>query len=91
MRLTIRPAMDPEREIDLTHAVVAAIAQQIHVHCGGNEVLNWLEAERFLARVVSPPPAPRSAKRGTVGRISIPRGRRQASDSERVTGPIPYL
>jgi hypothetical protein len=46
--------MAPDREIDVTQALTAAVAHQLHAQCGGNDVLNWLEAERFLARILRP-------------------------------------
>ena len=88
MRLTIRPSMAPDREIDVTQALIAAVAHQLHAQCGGNDVLNWLEAERFLARILRPV---RGRARGEGGRRSSPRQRARAIDPERVTGPIPYL
>ena len=41
--------MKPDRELDLTRALTAAVAHELWRHCGGNEVVNWLEAERFVA------------------------------------------
>lgn len=52
MKVTITPVAEPEREIDVTNRLVAAIAEEIWRMCGGNEALNWLEAERHLARIV---------------------------------------
>lgn len=52
-RITIRPILDPAIEIDLTHRLVAAIAEEIWRVCGGNDELNWLEAEQHLATIAS--------------------------------------
>ena len=46
MRITITPVAEPETEIDVTQRLVAAIAEEIWRACGGNDALNWLEAER---------------------------------------------
>lgn len=53
MRIAIRPVADPQREIDLTNRLVSAIAEELWRLYGGNEHLNWLEAERHLERIVS--------------------------------------
>jgi hypothetical protein len=44
--------MDPRREIDVTQHLVAAIAEEIWRACGGNDDLNWLEAEALLQQIV---------------------------------------
>jgi hypothetical protein len=48
MRLVIRPAAVPAAAIDVTNAVVAAIARELSRFHGGNETLNWLEAEQIV-------------------------------------------
>jgi hypothetical protein len=48
MRLVIRPAAAPAAAIDVTHAVVAAIARELSRFHGGNDTLNWLEAEQIV-------------------------------------------
>ncbi len=62
MRITIRPSLDPRREIDITTRLVAAIADELAKQYGGNDALNWLEAEQHLARIIGQPrpvgPAP---------------------------------
>jgi hypothetical protein len=76
MRIVIRPSASPERELDVTGAIVAAVAHELWKHGGGNEVLNWVEAERHVARLIpgaSGIPAGRQAglaesKRGGRGR-----------------------
>lgn len=52
MRIVVRPVADPQREIDLTHSLVSAIAEELWRMHGGNQQLNWLEAERHLQRIV---------------------------------------
>ena len=51
MQITVQPSMDPRRELDLTHDLVSAIAGALWRHHGGNEQLNWLEAEQHLRRI----------------------------------------
>ena len=53
MRITVRPMLDPQREIDLTERLVGAIAEEISRTCGGNDHLNWIEAESHLRQLVS--------------------------------------
>jgi hypothetical protein len=48
MRFLIRPLRDPESTLDLTDAVVEAIARHLALACGGNVVLNRLEASAHL-------------------------------------------
>lgn len=52
MRIIIHPLTEPEREIDVTHRLIAAIAEELWRHGGGNDHLNWIEAERHLRRIV---------------------------------------
>lgn len=52
MRITIRPLADPGRELDITRTLVSAIAAELWRLYGGNETLNWLEAERHLQRII---------------------------------------
>lgn len=51
MRIVIRPMGEPHLEIDVTERVVAAVAEALWVARGGNDVVNWLEAERHVARL----------------------------------------
>ena len=53
MKLVIRPIQDAQREVDVTHSLVSAIAEELWRRYGGNEQLNWIEAERHLQRIVS--------------------------------------
>ncbi len=59
-RVVIHPFHAPEG-IDVTEAIVAAIAHEIWKRHSGNAVLNWVEAERCLASVLNgeAPPSPR--------------------------------
>jgi hypothetical protein len=52
VKIIVRPILDPQREIDLTHRLVAAIAEELWRLCGGNDKLNWIEAEWHLQRIV---------------------------------------
>ncbi|MFN0011857.1 MAG: hypothetical protein ACKVS8_09465 [Phycisphaerales bacterium] len=52
MRIIIRPVVDRQREIDLTQRLTAVIAEELWRLYGGNEQLNWLEAELHLKRIV---------------------------------------
>jgi hypothetical protein len=52
MRIIIRPVVDRQREIDLTQRLIAAIAEELWRLYGGNEQLNWLEAEMHLRGIV---------------------------------------
>ena len=52
MKVVVRPVIDPQAEIDLTHRLVSAIAEELWKLYGGNEHLNWLEAERHLQRLI---------------------------------------
>jgi len=52
MRIIVRPIVDPQREIDMTNCLVAAIAEELWRLYGGNERLNWIEAERHLGQIV---------------------------------------
>ena len=64
MRVVIRPSLSPDRELDIAPALIGAVAHELWKHCGGNEVLNWLEAERILARLLAgmPPEPVRTAR-----------------------------
>jgi hypothetical protein len=64
MRITIRPILDPRREVDLTHRLTAAIAEELWMLYGGNSQLNWLEAEMHLARIATPGEAGGAAAHG---------------------------
>ena len=48
MRVTVRPILDPGHEMDVTRPLIAAIADQLWRRYGGNDKVNWLEAELHL-------------------------------------------
>ena len=84
MKLIVRPVAEPAREIDMTHRLVAAIAEELWRLYGGNDQLNWIEAERHLERLIAD--ARREAaesdvvfiERPPIPRRSIERPRRDA-------------
>ncbi len=51
MRITLRPMLDPTREVDVTDLLIAAIADALARLYGGNEQLNRLEAEAHLVQL----------------------------------------
>lgn len=51
-RIVVHPFHSPEG-LDVTDAIIAAIAHEIWKVHGGNAVLNWLDAERCLAEVMA--------------------------------------
>jgi hypothetical protein len=81
MRITIRSS---GRDLDLTRAITGAVAHALWEHGGGNEVVNWLEAERFVATLA------RAMRIRAAGSRRGP-GRVESRRAERVTGPIPFL
>jgi hypothetical protein len=52
MRMPVRPLVSDGRAIDVRDAVVAAVAREITRHFGGNPVLNVLEAEAHVERLL---------------------------------------
>lgn len=52
-RVVVSPLSNPTDAIDVTDALIRAIAQQLWQHEGGNDTLNWLEAELILHHIVS--------------------------------------
>jgi hypothetical protein len=58
MRITIRPFADQSRELDVTHRLIAALAEALWQDGGGSDTVNWLEAEVQLNRLVDPDRAP---------------------------------
>ncbi len=52
MQVLIQPCLNPAAEIDLTEPLIAAIAEQLWIHCGGNAELNWIEAEAHLKHLL---------------------------------------
>ncbi len=95
--LTIRPSSAPGCEIDLTGVLVRAVAEELWRAHGGNDVLNWMEAERFIldlaARKVSDSQPhniePRPSRRPARIREESHRPQPLRRDEGRVTGPLP--
>ena len=52
MRIVIEPMQDRSRPIDLTQPLVDAIARELERRCGGNAILNRLEATAQLEHVL---------------------------------------
>lgn len=48
MRFIVRPLQDPDSVLDVTDAVIDAIARRLAAAFGGNDVLNRLEAAAHL-------------------------------------------
>ena len=76
MRLIIHPTAQPDDKLDSTNRLTAAIAQELWLRYGGNETINWVEAERHLQAIVDdarsnanrvPPHRPRLAVRARGG------------------------
>lgn len=44
--------MHPDVAIDITDALIAVIAHALYERCGGNDVLNWIEAEGMLETIL---------------------------------------
>jgi hypothetical protein len=101
MRIIVRPLSDPHREVDVTERLVAAIAEELWRLYGGNDRLNWLEAERHLARIVGEArteaaetavlvaPARRRSPRGAGVQEGPRPPRRRGMDKHRA--PLPVL
>jgi hypothetical protein len=103
MKIIVRPLADPAHEIDVTNRLVSAIADELWRVCGGNQQLNWLEAELHLQEIVAQ--ASREAQQaevffvaedsappaGTAQRVSEGRARRTvgAVPSNRARGGAP--
>ena len=47
-RCLICPWHDHPEPIDVTDALIGAVAHELWKHGGGNATLNWLEAEAFI-------------------------------------------
>jgi hypothetical protein len=72
MKLVIRPIQDQHRELDVTHRLVSAIAQELWRLYGGNDELNWLEAELHLGRMVGEAHAEASETELLLVRLRVP-------------------
>lgn len=96
-RLLLTPGGAPGTTIDLTEALTRTVAFEIWRATGGNAVVNWLEAERFVERLarrgaraaVEPKP------RGQALESRVRRAERRRAESrlgtreEFAAGPIP--
>lgn len=100
MPLKITPSSAPNRELDLSGALTRAVAEELWRNFGGNEVLNWMEAERFVQTLqVQPQPSPAPSSRfdhdvepRSPRRLHPDRPRRPQPlrvEEERITGPLP--
>lgn len=86
MRIVIRTSTGPQRELDVTQAVVSAVAYALWQNFGGNATLNWMEAERQLIRLMGPDrPAPGRAAGGRTTQI------RDTGELTRTTNLRPVL
>ena len=52
-RFIVRPILGPAEGLDVTDAVVSAIASELRRLHAGNDVLNRIEAERLLQRALA--------------------------------------
>jgi hypothetical protein len=52
-RIVLRPMLGPHDGLDVTQAVTRAIAQELWNLHGGNDVMNWIEAERLLVEFMN--------------------------------------
>lgn len=52
-RLMVRPIADPGKTIDVSEALTKAVAHRLWEHHGGNDALNWLEAERLVQELLA--------------------------------------
>jgi hypothetical protein len=87
MPLAIRPSAAPDQDLDLTPVLVKAVAEELWRRYGGNDVLNWMEAERFVAGLAAQRPAKSGQPRSRAATRAI---RTQSLRREdRVTGPLP--
>src|SRR5688572_7726674 len=84
MKLLIRPSLEPEREVDVTQHVIAAVAAELWRLYGGSDLVNWLEAERALeVALQSQDQASTVAPRQPGRRIRVSSNRRAASTERR--------
>jgi hypothetical protein len=52
IRVVVTPTLD-STALDVTESLVGAIAAQLWKRFGGNDVVNWLEAERLLQQALN--------------------------------------
>jgi len=51
-RWVVTPVLAPEKPIDVTEALISAVAHELWRTRGGNEALNWMEAEQHVERLI---------------------------------------
>lgn len=61
----IKPFHDPAKAFDPTELLIDAIARELNRRCGGNIVLNRIEAAAHVARLLSTRSTAHLAQRGT--------------------------
>ena len=61
LRLSIAPLLADGQQLDVTDAMIDAIARELQMKVGGNAVLNRLEAERLLEALFAAVPETRVA------------------------------
>ena len=71
--VTIRPIAEPAREVDVTECLIRAIEAEIAARYGGNAVLNRLEAEGHVARLLRESDLERAPTEPTTPRGTSPR------------------
>ncbi len=81
MRVIVRPSLTPQLHIDITNALVSTIAAELARAQGGNDVLNWLEAERVLQDLIGSARSSASREQ-SAGMDAEERGRRRRRLSE---------
>ncbi|TSA40208.1 hypothetical protein D4Q85_00145 [bacterium] len=97
MRIVVWPIEDPRCEIDVTDKFVAAIAEELWRAFGGNEQLNWIEAEFHVGqlfgdallrkfKVTSAAARARALRRARGSRNATIEGRHAAPDAKSVVG-----
>lgn len=59
-RLLVHPLLGPPEGLDVTQAVTRALAEELWRRFGGNDVLNWVEAERLVREELLALPSARS-------------------------------
>lgn len=93
MRVIIRPSLAPKLHLDVTRALTAAIAQELARVQEGNDVLNWLEAERIIADLFSGNPHPTAGPVDESRLVEMdevtPRGPRIRQSGRRAVSALP--
>jgi hypothetical protein len=53
LRIVLKPYLGPREGLDVTEAITRTVAQELWKLHGGNDVMNWLEAERLVQEFFS--------------------------------------